>query len=249
MNFEILTLFPEMFTSVLDASILKRAQASGAIKVRVSNIRDFTTDKHHVTDDSPYGGGPGMVMKPEPIGAAMSEIEARYPDQKPLRVYLSPQGDVWNQRLAEEFSHEQVIILLCGHYEGIDERARELYIDREVSIGDYVLTGGELPAMVMLDSIARLVPGVVGNQESVQQDSFTADGLLDHPHYTRPEEFEGLRVPEVLLSGHHKKITEWRRLQAIERTLKRRPDLINRCIPSLSPAEQKLLRSLMQDDD
>jgi tRNA (guanine37-N1)-methyltransferase len=247
MKFEILTLFPEMFAPVLDASILKRGQGCGAIDIRVHNIRDFTTDKHHVTDDSPYGGGPGMVMKAEPIASAVEHINQQYADERPLCVYLSPQGEVWNQQLAQEFARQPALILLCGHYEGIDERARDLFVDREISLGDYVLTGGELPAMVLIDSIARLVPGVVGNEESVLQDSFS-DGLLDHPHYTRPEEFRGLRVPDVLLSGHHKKIQDWRRLQAIERTLKRRPDLIDRCLPSLSPAEQKLLQSLLAEE-
>jgi tRNA (guanine37-N1)-methyltransferase len=247
MKFEILTLFPEMFAPVLDASILKRGQANGALQICVHNIRDFATDKHHVTDDSPYGGGPGMVMKPEPIAAAIDHINARYLENRPLCIYLSPQGEVWNQRLAEELAQQPAVILLCGHYEGIDERARDLYVHREISLGDYVLTGGELPAMVLIDSIARLLPGVVGNEESVQQDSFS-DGLLDHPHYTRPEDFRGVRVPDVLLSGHHKKIQDWRRLQAIERTLKRRPDLIDRCRGTLSPGEEKLLRSLMTQD-
>ncbi|MGI8908327.1 MAG: tRNA (guanosine(37)-N1)-methyltransferase TrmD [Candidatus Sumerlaeaceae bacterium] len=248
MKFDILTLFPEMFAPVVDASILKRGQAAGAIEVVVHNIRDFTTDKHHVTDDAPYGGGPGMVMKPEPIAGAVEAIRQSNPSSRPLCIYLSPQGEVWNQQLAEELVKHDSIILLCGHYEGIDERARELYVDREISIGDYVLTGGELPAMVLIDTMARLVPGVVGNEDSVRQDSFSAEGLLDHPHYTRPEEFGGMHVPEILLSGHHKNIQEWRRLQAIQRTLDRRPDLITRCFPSLSSAEQRLIESLIHKE-
>jgi len=246
MNVEILTLFPEMFSSVLNASILKRGIAGGHIRVNLHNIRDFTTDKHKVTDDTPYGGGPGMVMKPEPIAAAMEAIDTKYPQQRPLHVYLSPAGEVWNQRLAAEFAAEPAIVLLCGHYEGIDERARELFIDREISLGDYVLTGGELPAMVLLDSIARLIPGVVGNPESVEQDSFTGQGWLDHPHYTRPEDFRGLKVPDVLLSGHHKRIEEWRRLQAITRTLARRPELLAQHADSLTPGERALLLSLAE---
>lgn len=243
MKFEILTLFPEMFAPVLDASILKRGQASGAIEIVVHNIRDFTTDKHHVTDDSPYGGGPGMVMKPEPLAAAIENVGKNY-TTKPLCIFLSPQGELWNQQLAQELTKQDAVIMVCGHYEGIDERVRDIYVDREISIGDYVLTGGELPAMVLIDSISRLIPGVVGNEESVIQDSFS-DGLLDHPHYTRPEEFSGMRVPDVLLSGHHKKIQEWRRLKAIERTLERRPDLITRYRHNFSPAEQRLMEALL----
>ena len=249
MKFEILTLFPEMFSGPLNTSILKRAQQSGRISVKVRNIRDYTTDKHHVTDDTPYGGGPGMVMKPEPIAAAFDAIAAEYGDLPLTRVYLSPEGERWNQNLAEEFSRLPGVVLLCGHYEGVDERIRQLYIDREISIGDYVLTGGELPAMVLIDSIARLIPGVVGNADSIVQESFGSHGLLDHPHYTRPEEFRGMRVPEVLLSGHHKRIEEWRRLQALQRTLARRPDLISRCEPNLTVQERKLLQSLMEGND
>lgn len=245
MNIEILTLFPEMFGCVLDASILKRGCKAGAIQVRVHNIRDFTTDKHHVADDTPYGGGPGMVMKPEPIAAAFDHVLSDYVGKNVVRIYLSPEGETWNQRLAEEFAQMENIVLLCGHYEGIDERIRQLYVDREISIGDYVLTGGELPAMVLLDSIARLIPGVVGNRDSVEQDSFSGEGWLDHPHFTRPEEFRGLRVPEVLLSGHHKRINEWRRLQALERTIARRPDLVQPRSKSLSKAERDLITDLL----
>lgn len=246
MRFEILTLFPEMFDGVLNSSILKRAQESERVSIRVRNIRDFTTDKHHVTDDAPYGGGPGMVMKAEPIAAAFDVIAAENVDAPLLRVYLSPEGEVWNQQLAEEFASLPGAVLLCGHYEGIDERIRELYVQREVSAGDYVLTGGELPAMIVVDSICRLLPGVLGNEESALHESFGIHGFLDHPHYTRPEEFRGMKVPEILLSGHHKRIEEWRRLQALQRTLARRPDLIERNRDKLSPEEKRLIESLMK---
>lgn len=248
MKFEILTLFPEMFAGPLTSSILKRAREAGHIEVNVRNIRDWTSDRHHVTDDAPYGGGPGMVMKAEPVAAAFDAVQAQNSETPFTRVYLTPEGERWNQRLAEEFAALPGLILLCGHYEGVDERVRELYIDREISIGDFVLTGGELPAMVVIDSIARLIPGVVGNSESIEAESFAADGLLDHPHYTRPEEFRGLRVPEVLLSGHHKRIAEWRRLEALRRTLERRPDLITENLELLTPAERRLLASLEAND-
>ncbi len=246
MRFEILTLFPEMFEGVVNSSMLKRAQELGKVSVCVRNIRDFTADKHHVTDDAPYGGGPGMVMKPEPIAAAIDAVTDDNRELALTRVYLSPEGETWNQRLAEEFSQLQAVVLLCGHYEGIDERVREHCIDREISIGDYVLTGGELAAMVVLDSIVRLIPGVLGNDESATQESFASHGILDHPHYTRPEVFRGMKVPDILLSGHHKKIDEWRRLKALERTLARRPDLIDRSIESLTREERELLRSLTE---
>jgi tRNA (guanine37-N1)-methyltransferase len=248
MKFEVLTLFPEMFAGVVGTSILKRAQAAGLVSVNVRNIRDYAIDKHRVTDDAPYGGGPGMVMKPEPIAAAIEAATAENPELPVVRVYLSPQGETWNQELAREFAQLPGVVLLCGHYEGIDERARELYIDREISIGDYVLTGGEIPAMVIIDSVIRLLPGVLGNEESAAQESFN-DGVFDHPHYTRPEVFQGRKVPEVLLSGHHKKIEEWRRLQALERTMARRPDLLERSQDSLSPQERALIQSLLRDRD
>jgi len=247
MKFEILTLFPEMFAPVLGSSILKRAEANGRVCFRVRNIRDFATDKHHVTDDTPYGGGPGMVMKPEPIAAAFAQIAADNPGVNFTRIYLSPQGEKWTQRMAEQFSAFEGIVLLCGHYEGVDERVRERFIDREVSIGDFVLTGGELAAMVLVDSVARLIPGVLGNDQSAEQESFSSDGLLDHPHYTRPEEFQGMRVPDVLLSGHHKKIEEWRRLEALKRTMERRPDLIEENRDSLSCKERELLDLLRRE--
>ncbi|MBX7246986.1 MAG: tRNA (guanosine(37)-N1)-methyltransferase TrmD [Candidatus Sumerlaeaceae bacterium] len=245
MKIEILTLFPEMFESVFGTSIIKRAQEAGKVSIRLRNIRDFATDKHHVTDDTPYGGGPGMVMKPEPVAAAFDAISAEHAGIPLKRVYLSPEGRPWNQERAAEYASQPGVVLLCGHYEGIDERIRELYIDDEISMGDFVMTGGEIPAMAVTDSIVRLISGVLGNDESAAQESFGDSGLLDHPHYTRPVEFRGLSVPEVLLSGHHKRIEEWRRLQALERTLARRPDLIQQNASKLSPAERNLMNSLL----
>ncbi len=247
MIINVLTLFPGMFDGVFNSSILKRAQESGAVQLGVRNIRDYAADKHKMTDDMPYGGGPGMVMKPEPIAAAFDAITADFPDAPPTRVYLSPEGEPWTQSLADEMAKLPHVVLLCGHYEGIDERVRELYIHREISLGDFVLTGGEIPAMAVVDSIVRLIPGVVGNAESVVHESFCGDGLLDHPHYTRPEEFHGVPVPEVLKSGHHKKIEQWRRLQAIQRTIQRRPDIIDDQLEKLSAEERALLRALTRE--
>jgi tRNA (guanine37-N1)-methyltransferase len=243
---EILTLFPEMFAGVVGSSILARAQELGHLRLRVRDIRDYTTDKHRVADDAPYGGGPGMVMKPEPIAAAFDAMAGDHPGVNLRRTYLSPEGRPWNQRLAEEYAALPGFVLLCGHYEGIDERVRDLYIDDEVSLGDFVLTGGEIPAMAVLDSVVRLLPGVLGNEESLVSESFGPSGLLDHPHYTRPAEFRGLKVPEILLSGHHKRIEEWRRLEALKRTVARRPDLLTaETRARLTPAERALLDSLL----
>lgn len=251
MIIEVLTLFPEMFAGVLGSSMLKRAQERGLVTIRVRNIRDFTKDKHHVADDTPYGGGPGMVMKPEPIAEAIDKCVEENAPIPLTRVYLTPDGERWSQRLAEEFAQLPGLLLLCGHYEGVDQRIRDLMIDREISIGDYVLTGGELPAMVVIDSVVRLLPGVLGNAESSRQDSFSGDGLLDYPHYTRPPVFRGVGIPEVLLSGHHKQIEEWRRRQALEKTLRRRPDLLDELAQRLSPADRQLLeacRKKLQED-
>ncbi|AXA35735.1 MAG: tRNA (guanosine(37)-N1)-methyltransferase TrmD [Candidatus Hydrogenedentota bacterium] len=243
MEIEVLTLFPEMFEGVLQSSILKRALDQGFVRISVRNIRDYTTDKHHVADDAPYGGGPGMVMKVEPIAAAIEDAVARHAPTPMLRVYLSPDGEPWSQALAEEFSRLPGLLLLCGRYEGVDERVREHFIDREISIGDYVLTGGEIPAMVIIDSVVRLIPGVLGNQDSTRQDSFSGIGLLDCPHYTRPEEFRGWRVPEILLSGHHKKIEEWRRQQSLLRTAQRRPDLLKALWDRLEKSDIEFLKA------
>ena len=221
----VLTLFPGMFEGVLQESMLKRAIERNLLEAHLYNIRDFTTDKHHMTDDVPYGGGAGMVMKPEPIFAAVEHVIAAHRFVSPKVIYLTPQGETLTQNVAKTLAVEPELILLCGHYEEIDERVRIALVNREISIGDYVLTGGELAAMVLIDVVARMIPDVIGNAQSVTSDSFY-DGLLDYPHYTRPPEFRGMTVPEVLLSGHHKNIDAWRREQALQRTRERRPDLL-----------------------
>ncbi|MCX7626743.1 MAG: tRNA (guanosine(37)-N1)-methyltransferase TrmD [Candidatus Sumerlaeaceae bacterium] len=244
MIIEVLTLFPEMFEGVLGTSMLKRAQEKGLVKIKVRNIRDFTTDRHHVADDAPYGGGPGMVLKPEPVAAAIETCLAENAPTPMCRVYLTPDGESWSQQLAEEFSQLPGLVLLCGHYEGIDQRIRDHFIDREISIGDYVLTGGEIPAMVIIDSVVRLLPGVLGNEESSRNDSFSGNGLLDYPHYTRPADFRGHKIPEILLSGHHKKIEQWRRQRSLEKTWRRRPDLLHKLEPLLTKEDKEFLREL-----
>ena len=224
MRIYVLTLFPRMFESPLSESIVGRAIEAGKLDIRIRNVRDHARDKHHVTDDAPYGGGAGMVMKVEPLVEAVETIQNELTPDKAHVIYLSPQGRVFNQELAGELARRPHLILICGRYEGVDQRVLDLVVDEELSIGDYVLTGGELPAMVAIDAVARLIPGVVGCADSVEEESFR-NGLLDWPHYTRPEEFRGLRVPETLLSGHHAKIREWRLNQAIEKTKRVRPDL------------------------
>jgi tRNA (guanine37-N1)-methyltransferase len=226
LNFEVLTLFPGILEGPLNESILKRGREKGLLNVMVRNIRDYTEDKHKTADDSPYGGGAGMVLKPEPIFKAFESIKVEHPGEKFLTILLSPQGRLFNQQRAEQLSEEdRRIVLLCGHYEAIDERVIEAMVDEELSIGDYVLTGGELAALVVIDASIRLLPGVLGDEESASRDSF-GDGLLDHPHYTRPVEFRGKKVPEVLLSGNHAWIEKWRRREALKATLLKRPDLL-----------------------
>ena len=237
MRFDILTIFPELFTSPLQESILRRAIQARQIEVHLHNIRDFATDKQAMTDDRPFGGGEGMVMKPEPIAAAMEQVTVEAGDRGKV-VLLSPQGRPFNQQLAGELAAESHLVLLCGRYEGVDERVVELMVDEEISIGDYVLTGGELPALVLLDAVTRLLPGVLGCAESASQDTFSR-GLLTHPQYTRPREFMGVEAPEVLLSGDHGAIREWRLLAAVRRTLARRPELLAGV--TFDPAEKKLL--------
>jgi tRNA (guanine37-N1)-methyltransferase len=228
MRVDVLTLFPEMLRSPLEHSILKRARESGRLDVRLVDIRDFTTDRHRTADDAPYGGGAGMVMKPEPLFRAVEHVIASSDGAGPDRIVLmTPQGEPFSQARAREFAQEEHLLLLCGRYEGIDERVREHLVTDELSIGDYVLTGGELPALVVLDAVARLIPGVLGDEESPMHDSFT-DDLLEHPHYTRPADFRGWKVPEVLVSGHHESVEQWRRRQSLLRTLIRRPDLFRR---------------------
>ncbi len=223
MRVDVVSIFPEALTP-LGVSILGRARERGLIEVVVWDLRDFTTDRHRQVDDVAYGGGPGMVMKPEPFFAAVEAI-VESGEQRPRILLTSPQGRRFDQRIAEELSGETRLIVLCGHYEGIDERVVIGLGAEEISIGDYILTGGEVPAMVIVDAIARLLPGVVGDALSVQAESFTG-GILDYPHYTRPADFRGMRVPEVLLSGHHEQIRRWRRREQLRRTLARRPDLI-----------------------
>lgn len=263
MQFEVFTLLPEVFPSYLDTSILKRARERGLIRVNVHNIRDYTHDKHHTTDDTPYGGGGGMVMKPEPVFEAIESVLGIHPiavinenaeenllktSERPIVeplnipiILLTPQGRVFNQTIAKELSQYPRIALLCGRYEGIDERIRENLITDEISIGDYVLTGGELPALILIDAVSRLLPDVLGDPTGAEDDSH-AMGLLEYPHYTRPPEFRGAKVPDVLLSGDHGKIDKWRREQALERTFRKRPDMLEKA--DLSEADKKFVKSL-----
>ncbi len=222
-RFDILSVFPGMFTSAFECSLLKKAQEKNLIEIRVHDIRHYTEDKHRMTDDAPYGGGGGMVMKVEPIDRALQAVA---PDRdQALIVLLTPQGETFRQEIAQELALHPRIVLVCGHYEGLDERVRTHLVDREISIGDYVLTGGELPAMIVVDAVARHVPGVLGNAASVVTDSF-AMGLLEYPQYTRPAEYRDWKVPDVLISGHHREIEKWRRRESLRRTLARRPDLL-----------------------
>ncbi|MBW2631674.1 MAG: tRNA (guanosine(37)-N1)-methyltransferase TrmD [Deltaproteobacteria bacterium] len=244
MIFDILSVFPEMFQSTLGSSLIKRSIENGLVEVNLHNIRDYTRDRHRTTDDTPYGGGGGMVMKVEPVASALKAIVPA--GDKTLVILLSPQGETFKQKIAEELSQYSRIVLVCGHYEGIDERIREHLIDRELSIGDYVLSGGELPAMIVVDAVSRLVPGFVGNSESVLYDSFST-GLLEGPHYTRPREYESWKVPEVLLSGHQKKIDEWRRRESLKRTLQRRPDMLKQS--DLTKEDRRMLEELAGDPE
>lgn len=242
-SFDIITIFPEIFNSYLGESILKRAIQKGLLDVKIYNLRDYSEDKHRTVDDYPYGGGPGMVMKIEPIYKAINFIQSDGLEH--FKVLLSPQGRLFNQKVADSFARvKQRILLICGRYEGIDERVTELLIDDEISIGDYILTGGELAALVIIDSVTRLIPGVLGDDESAKEDSFTC-GILDYPHYTRPPEFLGARVPDILLSGNHQEIRRWRKKEALRKTLIKRPDLIKR--EALSVEEQKLLEEIIVD--
>jgi len=245
MRIDVLTLFPEMFDGPLQASILGRAAGSGAVKIVLHNIRDYAEDKHHIVDDYPFGGGPGMVMKPEPLFAAVEAVAAL--DRQPGRVVLlTPQGRLLTQSIGEELSRQERLILVCGHYEGVDERVREHLVDDEISIGDYVLSGGELPAMVLIDVVVRRLPGVLGSEESLTEESH-AEGLLEYPQYTRPPEFRGWKVPEVLLSGHHAQIAAWRRRQSLLRTARRRPELLA-CAP-ITDAERRTIEEALAEKD
>jgi tRNA (guanine37-N1)-methyltransferase len=245
MKFEVFTLLPEVFPPYLESSILQRARQRGLIDVQVHNIRDYTHDRHHTTDDTPYGGGGGMVMKPEPVFEAVESVlgftsNPTQPAPVPV-ILLTPQGRVFTQRVAEELAAHERIALLCGRYEGVDERIREHLVTDEISIGDYVLTGGELPALMIIDAVSRLMPGVLGDPTGAEDDSHSM-GLLEYPHYTRPPEFRGWQVPEILLSGDHAKIEKWRREQALIRTLTRRPDILEKA--DLSEEDKKTVERL-----
>jgi tRNA (guanine37-N1)-methyltransferase len=243
MKIDIITIFPKMVEAGLSEGVVSRARASGLLDIGVHNLRDFTTDRHKVVDDMPFGGGPGMVMKPEPLFAAVDAIRTARGGVEHV-LLTSPAGRVFTQRDARRLAGAGRYIVICGRYEGIDDRVRQHLATEEVSIGDYVLSGGELPALVIVDAVSRLVPGVVGDEQSVEGDSFTR-GLLDYPHFTRPAEFRGHRVPDVLVSGHHGEIRKWRRREALQRTLDQRPDLLESA--ALDDDEQELLRDLRQE--
>src|SRR3982075_511196 len=223
MQIDILTLFPEICRAPLSESMMKRAQENKIVDLRIHNLRDWTTDKHHIVDDAPFGGGQGMVMKPEPIFAAVEELKT----QESKIILMSPTGRRLDQQMATDLSKESHLIVICGHYEGVDQRVIEHLVDLEISIGDYVLTNGAIAAVVLVDAVVRLLPGVLGHEHSAIDDSFST-GLLEGPHYTRPAEFRGWKVPEVLLSGNHAEIVKWRKEQALKRTKKNRPDLLDR---------------------
>ncbi len=227
MRIDILTIFPEIFSRVLNESIIKRAREMKKVEIVVHNIRDHASDAHKTVDDSPYGGGPGMVMKPDVLGRAFKAVPVPVKEGKRLVVLMSAAGEKLTQEVAKNLAGIDQLVLICGRYEGVDERFIELFVDREISIGDYVLSGGEIPAMVVCDSLIRLIPGVLGNEESLTSESH-ADGLLEYPQYTRPALFEGLKVPEVLTTGDHKKIEKWRHEESLRRTKERRPDLMRK---------------------
>ncbi|MFN7949637.1 MAG: tRNA (guanosine(37)-N1)-methyltransferase TrmD [Blastocatellia bacterium] len=245
MRFDLLTIFPEFFTGPFDFGMVQRARQQGVVEIAVHDLRSFTTDKHQMTDDRPFGGGDGMVFKPEPIFSAVESLQAADENSEAGKrtavVLLSPQGRLFRQAEAESFAREyRRMILICGRYEGVDERVVEHLITDEISIGDYVLTGGEIPAMVLVDAVTRLLPGVLGSETSAAHDSFS-DGLLDCPHYTRPADFRGMKVPDVLLSGHHAEIAKWRRRMALRKTLMVRPELLEQA--ALTEDERRWLEA------
>ena len=254
MTFDVITIFPDFFSSVLEYGVLKRALAGGEANIRLHDLRDFTDDRHRTVDDRPFGGGPGMVFKPEPVFKAVAALQAESPGGRFPVILLSPQGRLFTQAAAEELMHQDRLALICGRYEGVDERIAEHVATDEISIGDFVLSGGELPAALIMESVVRLLPGVLGNEESAPQDSFTTPeagsyefrhGLLDCPHYTRPAEFQGWKVPEVLLSGNHSEIRRWRRQRALEKTWRRRSDLLADF--PLSEEDRRWLDSLQRE--
>ncbi len=245
MRFDLLTIFPEFFAGPFEFGIIRRAKQQGKIEVHIHDLRSFTTDKHHIVDDRPFGGDDGMVLKPEPIFRAVEAI--RQPDEQTAVVLLTPQGRVFRQAEAERFACEYTqLILLCGRYEGVDERVVQHLVTDEISIGDYVLTGGEIPAMVLVDAVTRLLPNVLGSETSAVNDSFST-GLLDFPNYTRPASFNGMDVPEVLLSGHHANIAQWRRQAALRKTLKMRPDLLTHA--ALTEQEQRWIEEQLRQQE
>ncbi|WP_347552730.1 tRNA (guanosine(37)-N1)-methyltransferase TrmD [Pseudalkalibacillus hwajinpoensis] len=243
MKIDVLSLFPDMFTGVFSHSILKRAEESGAVSYQVTNFRDYSSNKHKNVDDYPYGGGAGMVLTPQPVFDA---VDALSEGKRPRVILMCPQGERFTQKKAEELAEEDHLIFVCGHYEGYDERIREHLVTDEISIGDFVLTGGELASMVVIDSVTRLLPGVLGNKDSAPKDSFS-NGLLEHPHYTRPAEFQGIGVPDVLLSGNHAAVDRWRLKESIRRTWNRRPDLIE--AKNLTIEEQKMFEEIKKESD
>ncbi len=244
MNISILTTFPEMFDSVLNASVLGRARQNRLIDVQAVDIRPFSASKHKNTDDYPFGGGAGMLMMAQPIADCIRAVQAQ---KKGTVIYMSPRGEKLTQRLAERLAQEEHLILLCGHYEGVDQRVLDGYVDMEVSVGDYVLTGGETAAIVLVDCVSRLIPGVLGSAESAQDESFSTAGLLEYPQYTRPRVFEGTAVPQVLLDGDHAKINAWRRQQALLTTARRRPDML--ASAPMTDRERRWLREQLEQDD
>ena len=243
MHIHILTLFPNMFTGPFNESIIKRAVEGGLVNISIYNIRDYTSDRHHVVDDYSYGGGPGMVLKPEPIFEAVEAVKGNR--ELPV-ILLTPQGRLFNQGIAAKIAMNEEVILICGHYEGVDERVRQHLATDEISIGDYVLSGGELAAMVVVDAVVRQIPGVLGSDDSVGEDSH-ATGLLEYPQYTRPQDFRGWEVPEVLLSGNHAEVDRWRKEQSLRRTVKRRPDLLERAI--LSDKDREFLSRIRSEEE
>ena len=247
MVIDVITIFPQMVEEIIKESILKRAQQKNIVKINIHNLRDFALDKHSIVDDYSYGGGAGMVLKPEPIFRAVEKIAGKKKrKRKPRIILLTPQGQTFNQAKAKELSQEQHLLFICGHYEGVDERVKENLITDEVSIGDYVLTGGELPAMVIIDSVVRILPGVLNKKESFENDSFY-QGLLDYPHYTRPRRFRRKSVPALLLSGDHAQIRKWRRQKALKNTLNKRPDLLEKI--TLSAEDQKMIEELKRKNE
>jgi len=244
LKIELLTIFPEIFDSFLNTSIIGRARENGLLEVHATDIRAFSASKHKNTDDYPFGGGAGMLMMAQPIADAMKAVTQ--PPFQGKRIFLGPKGKKLTQRLAEELAQEKELVILCGHYEGVDQRALDHYVDLEISIGDYILTGGETAAMVLIDCVSRLIPGVLGSEESTGEESFSAAGLLEYPQYTRPRVFEGEEVPEVLLNGDHKKIAQWRREQALLATAKLRPDLLE--MAEITEKERQWLKTMLKSE-